>query len=85
MITSHRPMSVSASVIKFSIEPDSRLANALGAAHEVNSMHHQGIGQLGAALRVVAQAEDGLPEALEVPILPYFCWRPVASRRIGHN
>lgn len=62
-----------------SIEADSRLAHALGTRHGVNSMHHQGIDQLGAALRVVAYAEDGLPEALEVPVLPYVVgvqWHP---------
>ncbi|MCB0061689.1 MAG: gamma-glutamyl-gamma-aminobutyrate hydrolase family protein [Caldilineaceae bacterium] len=61
------------------VEPDSRLANALGTLHEVNSMHHQGIDQLGATLRVVARAEDGLAEALEVPVLPYVVgvqWHP---------
>jgi len=61
------------------VEPDSRLANALGTAHEVNSMHHQGIDRVGATLRVVARAEDGLPEALEVPVLPYVVgvqWHP---------
>ncbi len=61
------------------VEPDSRLANALGTIHEVNSMHHQGIDHVGASLRVVARAEDGLPEALEVPLLPYVVgvqWHP---------
>lgn len=61
------------------IEPDSRLAHALGAVHEVNSMHHQGINQLGAGLRIVARAEDGLPEAIEAPVLPYVVavqWHP---------
>jgi putative glutamine amidotransferase len=61
------------------IEPDSRLARALGAGHEVNSMHHQGIRQLGAALRVVARSEDGLPEGVEIPALPFVVgvqWHP---------
>lgn len=61
------------------IEPDSRLAQALGTVHEVNSMHHQGIAQLGGGLRVVARAEDGLPEALELPLLPFVVgvqWHP---------
>jgi putative glutamine amidotransferase len=61
------------------IEPDSRLAHALGTVHQVNSMHHQGINQLGAGLRVVARAEDGLPEAIELPVLPYVVgvqWHP---------
>ncbi len=61
------------------IEPDSRLARALGTNHEVNSMHHQGIDRLGTQLRVVARAEDGLPEALELPVLPFVVgvqWHP---------
>jgi putative glutamine amidotransferase len=61
------------------IEPDSRLARALGAVHEVNSMHHQGIAELGHGLRVVARAEDGLPEAVELPPLPFVVgvqWHP---------
>ncbi|MBX3009851.1 MAG: gamma-glutamyl-gamma-aminobutyrate hydrolase family protein [Caldilineaceae bacterium] len=61
------------------IEADSRLAHALGTVHEVNSMHHQGINQLGAGLRVVARAEDGLAEAIELPVLPYLVgvqWHP---------
>jgi len=61
------------------VEADSRLARALGAVHEVNSMHHQGIDQLGGGLRVVARADDGLPEALEMPLLPFVVgvqWHP---------
>lgn len=61
------------------IEPDSYLARSLGTRHAVNSMHHQGIKQVGASLRVVARAEDGLPEAVELPLLPYFVgvqWHP---------
>jgi len=61
------------------IEADSRLAQSLGVVHEVNSMHHQGINQLGVGLRVVARAEDGLPEAVELPVLPFTVgvqWHP---------
>lgn len=61
------------------IEPDSRLAGALGTSHEVNSMHHQGIDRLGRGLRVVGRAEDGLPEAVEMPALPFVVgvqWHP---------
>ncbi len=61
------------------IEPDSRLAQALGATHPINSMHHQGVKRLGECLRVVATAPDGLPEALECPSLPYVLgvqWHP---------
>lgn len=42
-------------------------------------MHHQGIAQLGGGLRVVARAEDGLPEAVELPLLPFVVgvqWHP---------
>lgn len=61
------------------IQEDSRLASALGTVHEVNSMHHQGINQLGHGLRAVAVAEDGLVEALEAPSLPFVLgvqWHP---------
>lgn len=61
------------------IEPDSRLAQALGAVHEVNSMHHQGIKELGRGVRVVGIADDGLAEAVEVPELPFVVgvqWHP---------
>ena len=61
------------------IEPDSRLAQAMGHKHEVNSMHHQAIERVGYGLRVVARAEDGLPEALEAPALPFVVgvqWHP---------
>jgi putative glutamine amidotransferase len=61
------------------IEPDSLLARSLGTAHEVNSMHHQGIAKVGRGLRPVAISEDGLVEALEVPELPFALgvqWHP---------
>jgi putative glutamine amidotransferase len=61
------------------ITPDSHLAAALGNVSEVNSMHHQGIQQVGAGLRVSAIAEDGLPEAVEVAELPFTVgvqWHP---------
>ncbi len=61
------------------IEPDSHLARAMGQVHEVNSMHHQGIEEVGYGLRVVAHSEDGLPEALEAPHLPFVVgvqWHP---------
>jgi putative glutamine amidotransferase len=61
------------------IEPDSHLAHVLGQTHPINSMHHQGIKQLGKCLRVVATAPDGLPEAVECPNLPFVLgvqWHP---------
>ncbi len=47
------------------VAPDSRLGAILGTTHAVNSLHHQGIRTAGRGLRVVAQAEDGVPEGLE--------------------
>lgn len=45
--------------------PGSALAALYGARTEVNSVHRQGIGELGAGLRVAARAPDGLVEAVE--------------------
>ncbi len=43
-----------------------RLAELVGAgAVKVNSMHHQGVNELGAGLQVTARAPDGLAEAIE--------------------
>jgi putative glutamine amidotransferase len=48
------------------IEPDSRLAQILGATHtDVRSWHHQAIDRIGDGLRPVAWAEDGVVEAVE--------------------
>ncbi|MES2015028.1 MAG: gamma-glutamyl-gamma-aminobutyrate hydrolase family protein [Pseudomonadota bacterium] len=52
-----------------------------GAAHiDVNSLHGQGIDQLGAGLAVEARAEDGLVEAFSVPFAAGFTlalqWHP---------
>lgn len=48
------------------LEPGSRLARILGDPElEVNSLHHQGIRDVGAGLRVTARAPDGLVEGLE--------------------
>ena len=49
------------------IAPGSILSRALGSEHaEVSSFHHQAIARLGTGLRVVAWAQDGAPEALEL-------------------
>jgi putative glutamine amidotransferase len=48
------------------VAKESRLARIYGAGRlEVNSMHHQGIRELGAGLTATAHAPDGLIEALE--------------------
>lgn len=48
------------------VEPESKLAHIFGSGKiPVNSLHHQGIEQLGKGLNIVARAEDGLIEAVE--------------------
>ena len=48
------------------LEPESRLARLWGTTTcAVNSLHHQAIGEVGAAHRVVARSPDGVIEAIE--------------------
>jgi len=55
-----------------SFEPDSLLANALGAvATRVNSFHHQAVDVLGNGLRAVGWASDGVVEAIESTDRPF--------------
>src|SRR5919198_514028 len=50
------------------IDPDSKLAKALGSTTvEVNSYHHQAADHVGRGLRAVAWSPDGLIEAVEAP------------------
>lgn len=50
------------------VEPDSRLAAALGAVKvTTNSRHHQAIKTPAPSLRVVAHTSDGLIEGVEIP------------------
>ena len=62
------------------IDPESRLAEALGGLTEaaVSSYHHQAIGDLGSGLRVVGRAADGTVEAVEDPDLEVVAvqWHP---------
>lgn len=48
------------------IEPASRLNLIFGSSLEVNSLHHQTVDTVGDDLSVVARADDGTVEALEV-------------------
>lgn len=50
------------------VRPGSRLAKAIGSErpNACHSVHHQSIGDLGAGLTLVATADDGMPEAMEV-------------------
>ncbi|MFK7898085.1 MAG: gamma-glutamyl-gamma-aminobutyrate hydrolase family protein [Myxococcota bacterium] len=48
------------------LAPDSQLARVLGSSTlEVNSLHHQGVRQLGPGQRAVGHAPDGVIEAVE--------------------
>jgi putative glutamine amidotransferase len=62
------------------IDPDSHLAEALGATEvEVNSLHHQAVDQAAEGTRAVAWADDGTVEAIEVPGSPHIVavqWHP---------
>jgi putative glutamine amidotransferase len=67
-------------VHKVKIEPDSHLAEALGATEvAVNSIHHQAVDQAAPGTRAVAWAEDDTVEAIEVPGSPHVVavqWHP---------
>jgi putative glutamine amidotransferase len=52
---------------KVCVEPHSKLHAILGIDAQVNSLHHQGVKQVGAGLQVVATAPDGFIEGLEAP------------------
>jgi putative glutamine amidotransferase len=48
------------------VEPGSRLADALGAVElQANSLHHQAVGALAPSLRATAHAPDGIIEGVE--------------------
>jgi putative glutamine amidotransferase len=64
------------------VRPNTRLASVFGAgALRVNSMHHQGVRDVGHDLVVSATSSDGLVEALEAPNGAYVVgvqWHPEA-------
>ncbi|MFJ3382705.1 MULTISPECIES: gamma-glutamyl-gamma-aminobutyrate hydrolase family protein [unclassified Curtobacterium] len=83
-----RPGDPAASMVDHPVllEPDSRLAAALGAARlEVRSSHHQAVGRVGDGLRVVATAPDGTVEAVEHVSAPLWAvqWHPEDSGATG--
>ena len=64
------------------VERETRLAAVLGDRAGVKSHHHQGLGRLGAGLRVAARAEDGTIEAVEDPSRRFalgVLWHPEAG------
>ncbi|MBC9943318.1 gamma-glutamyl-gamma-aminobutyrate hydrolase family protein [Leucobacter sp. cx-328] len=67
------------SVHDVTLEPDSRMADVLAATQlPVSSYHHQAIGRIGADLRVVGRAPDGVVEAFEHVAAPVLAmqWHP---------
>lgn len=62
------------------VAPDSLIADVMGkTALRTSSGHHQAVRDLGAGLRIVALAEDGIIEALEAPAHPWMIavqWHP---------
>ncbi|MGH9889210.1 MAG: gamma-glutamyl-gamma-aminobutyrate hydrolase family protein [bacterium] len=64
------------------VTPGTRLAKVFGAgALKVNSMHHQGVRDVGQSLAVTAMADDGLVEGLEADGEAYVVgvqWHPEA-------
>jgi putative glutamine amidotransferase len=67
------------------LEPDSKLAALAGAGPlEANSLHHQGIRQLGKGLRPVARSEDGMVEAVEDPSLPFVLGLQCHPEELAH-
>lgn len=57
---------------EITVEPDSRLADLLGATRlSVNSLHHQAVNDVAPGFVVVARAPDGVIEGLERPDHPF--------------
>lgn len=57
-------------------DENSLAARALGGAAEVNSIHHQAVGDPGPQLRVTAYSDDGVIEAVEGEELLGVQWHP---------
>jgi putative glutamine amidotransferase len=73
------------------IEQGSRLASIVGERElNVNSSHHQAIGNVGEGLHVTAHAPDGIIEGLEDPRHPFYVgiqWHPedMKGERSAHS
>jgi putative glutamine amidotransferase len=67
---------------KVALVPGSHVAEALGTAVEASCNHHQAINRLGRGVRTVAQAVDGVIEAVELDDHPFAVavqWHPEES------
>lgn len=66
-----------------SVDPNSYLARIIGTMPQVNSLHHQAVGQAAPSLCVTAYAPDGVVEGLEAPDHPFALsvqWHPEHMR-----
>jgi putative glutamine amidotransferase len=72
-----------ADVHAVTIDADSVAGAAYGIQHDVNSFHHQVVGDVGAGIRVVGRADDGDIEAIEFDNKPIvgIQWHPEMYRR----
>jgi gamma-glutamyl-gamma-aminobutyrate hydrolase PuuD len=80
--TGHRETPGTFSDHAVAIEPGTRLADVLGERSEIKSHHHQGLGRVGAGLRVSARDDEGFVEALEDPQRRFMLgvlWHPEAG------
>ncbi|MFC5503316.1 gamma-glutamyl-gamma-aminobutyrate hydrolase family protein [Lysinimonas soli] len=54
------------------VQPESRIAAVIGeGSHAVQSYHHQAIDAVGSGLRVTAQSDDGIVQAVELEDVPF--------------
>jgi putative glutamine amidotransferase len=64
------------------ITPGSTLHSLYGDTAQVNSLHHQAIGEVGRGLTATAVAEDGVVEGIEMVGVPVIAvqWHPEMMR-----
>ncbi len=76
----HKPEPSSAILHELSVTPGSQLADVMGElVFSANSDHHQAIRELAPGLSAVAEAPDGVIEAVEMPNHPWLIavqWHP---------
>ena len=64
-------------------EPGSEIEKIIGSSALTNSLHHQGIKELGKGLRATAHTEDGLIEAIEGENILAVQWHPEAMAEMA--
>lgn len=85
----HQSMPYDKSIHEVQIVSQSPLKKLLGKEKiEVNSLHHQGIKDLGQGLKAMATSKDGLIEAIYAPDYPFMWgvqWHPEFSYKKDKN